>query len=109
MATGLRAEPSGDRTPAGTEGLLFCKTTRAPLGPTQPPVRWIPGFYEGVKLLGRDVDHSPSPSGEVKNEWSYTSNPAVCFHGLNRDRFSFTYYKAACVRVVDVGPCVRQS
>ena len=28
---------------------------------TQPPIRWVPGLFRGVKRPGRDVDH-PSPS-----------------------------------------------
>jgi hypothetical protein len=31
------------------------------------------------------------PSGaEVKNEWSYTSDPPVCLHGLQKENFTFT-------------------
>jgi hypothetical protein len=28
-----------------------------------------------MKWLGREADHSPSSSAEVKNEWNYTSTP----------------------------------
>jgi hypothetical protein len=35
------------------------------------------------KWLGHDVDHSPPFSTEIKNEWSYTSTPPVCLHGIN--------------------------
>jgi len=32
---------------------LFSKTTRPPLGPTQPPIQWLPGALSlGVKQLG---------------------------------------------------------
>jgi hypothetical protein len=27
-------------------------------------------------------------SAEVKNEWSYTSTPPVCLHGVDRDNFN---------------------
>jgi len=27
---------------------------------------------------------------EVKNEWSYSSVPSICHHGVDRDNFSFT-------------------
>jgi hypothetical protein len=42
--------------------LLFSIATRPDLGPTQPPIQWVPG----VKRPGREADHSPRPSAEVK-------------------------------------------
>jgi len=38
---------------------------------------------------GVRIDHSPSPSDEVKNEWSYTSTPSVRIHGVDRDKCTF--------------------
>jgi hypothetical protein len=46
------------------------------------------GSFPGVKLLRRAVDHSPSPSAEVKNEWSCTS-AASYLDGLPRDNLHF--------------------
>jgi hypothetical protein len=53
---------------------------RPPLGPTKPPIQWIPkSVFLGIKRPGRETDHS-SPSGaEVKNgaailSFSYTSS-----------------------------------
>jgi hypothetical protein len=40
----------------------FPHPSRAALGPTQPPIQWVPG----VKQPGRDVDHLPPTSAEVK-------------------------------------------
>jgi hypothetical protein len=38
------------------------------LGPTQPPIQWIPGALSlGVKRPGREADHSPPSSAEIKN------------------------------------------
>ena len=31
-------------------------------------------------------------SAEVKNEWSCTSSPSVCLHGMYRDKFDFYLY-----------------
>jgi hypothetical protein len=44
--------------------------SRPALGPTQPPVQWVPGVLSlGVKARpGRDADHSPPSSAEVENE-----------------------------------------
>jgi len=33
----------------------------------------------GVKRLGRETDHSPPTSAEVKNAWSHTSTPQYVF------------------------------
>jgi hypothetical protein len=42
------------------------------LGPTQPPIKWIPGDRTpGIKWPRREADHSPPPDVEVKNNWSY--------------------------------------
>jgi hypothetical protein len=38
--------------------------SRPALGPTQPPVQWVPGALSP----GRDADHSPPSSAEVKKE-----------------------------------------
>jgi hypothetical protein len=47
-------------------GCDFSHTSRPALGPTQPPVQWIPGFFLGVKRPGRGADHPPPSSAEVK-------------------------------------------
>jgi hypothetical protein len=37
------------------------------LGPTQPPVQWVPGVISlGVKRPRREADHSPPSSAKVK-------------------------------------------
>jgi hypothetical protein len=41
------------------------------------------GFFRGVKQLGRDADHSPPTSAEVKKTWIYASPPPqICLHGV---------------------------
>jgi hypothetical protein len=37
------------------------------------------GSFRGVKRPGREADHSPPSSAEVKNAWSYTSTPQYAF------------------------------
>jgi hypothetical protein len=61
---------------------IFLVTTvsRPALGPTQPPIQWVPGTLSlGVKRPAREADHSPPPSAEVKNVWSYTPTPQYVF------------------------------
>jgi hypothetical protein len=42
---------------------LFITASRTALGPTQPPIQWVPGALSlGVKRSGREADHS-LPSG----------------------------------------------
>jgi hypothetical protein len=41
--------------------------SRTALGPIQPPIEWVPGTLSlGVKQPGREVDHLPPSSAEVK-------------------------------------------
>jgi hypothetical protein len=62
---------------------LFTTVSRPALGPTQPPIQWVPGVLSlGVKRLGREADHSPPSSTEVKNAWSYTSTPQIRLYGV---------------------------
>jgi hypothetical protein len=37
------------------------------------------GSFSGVKRQGREADHSPPPSAEVKNTWISTSAPPHIF------------------------------
>jgi hypothetical protein len=46
---------------------LFTAVSRTALGPTQPPIQWVPvALSLGVKRLRLEVDHSPPSSVEVK-------------------------------------------
>ena len=47
------------------------------LGPTQPPVQWVPGLSRGKEWPGRDADTSPPSSAVVMKEQSYTSTPRM--------------------------------
>jgi hypothetical protein len=62
---------------------LFTTAYRTALGPTQPPIQWVPAAFSlGVKRPGREADHSASSSAEVKNAWTYTFTPPIRFHGV---------------------------
>jgi hypothetical protein len=46
---------------------LFTTASRTALGPTQPPIQWIPGALSlGVKWSMREADHSLPSSADVK-------------------------------------------
>jgi hypothetical protein len=91
--TGWTAEKSGFDLRLVQEIHLSSTASRAALGPTQSPIQWLMGALSlGIKRLGREVDHSPPSSAEIKNEWSYTyTSPYVlwCLIKL-RDNFTFT-------------------
>jgi hypothetical protein len=75
LGYGLDNRGSRVRFPGGLEIFLFTTASRTALGPTQPPVQWIPRALSlGVKLTIhlRLVPRS-------KNEWSYTSIPQYSF------------------------------
>jgi hypothetical protein len=75
---GLADRGVGVRVPVGSR--IFSSPRRPVLGPTQPPFLWVPGALSpGVKRPGREADHSPPTSAEVKKTWIYTSSPPyVC-------------------------------
>ena len=44
------------------------------------------------------VDHLPPAGTKVENEWSCTSRPLVCIHGVDRDSFTFLIFLLICWR-----------
>jgi hypothetical protein len=61
----------------------FATASRPAVGPTQPPIQWVPGVLSlMVKRPGREADHSPPPSSKVKKAWSYTSTPPLPLHSV---------------------------
>jgi hypothetical protein len=62
------------------KNFLFSTSFRPALGSTQPPI-------PGVKRQGRESDHSPPASAEVKKMWIYISTPPIRLQAL--DNFTF--------------------
>jgi hypothetical protein len=82
-SAGLRAGWLGFDSRQGLAIFLFTATSRPVLGPTHPPIQWVPGALSlGVRPPKREVDHSSPSSDEVKNAWSYTSTLPVRLHGV---------------------------
>jgi hypothetical protein len=67
LGYGLDVRGSKVRVPAGLGIFLFTTASRPVLGPTQPPIQWVPGALSlGIKWPGREADHSLPSSAEVK-------------------------------------------
>jgi hypothetical protein len=80
---------------------LFTTASRTALGPTQPPIQWVPGALSlGVKRQDREADHSHPSSAEVKNAWSHIFTPQYVFMAWcllkHRDNFTFTLFHIVC-------------
>jgi hypothetical protein len=62
---------------------LLATVSRLAVGPTQPPIQWVPEVLSpGVKWLGHVADHSLPSSAKVQGAWSYTSTAPICLHGV---------------------------
>jgi hypothetical protein len=73
-AYGLDDLGDGVRVPVGSRISSSLRRPDRFLGPTQPPIQWVRGALSpGVKRQGREADHSPPVSAEVKKMWLYTS------------------------------------
>jgi hypothetical protein len=80
---GLDDRGSRVRFPAGLGILLLTTASSTALGPTQPPIQWVPGALSlEVKRPGREAHHSPPSSAEVKNAWRYISTPPIRLHSV---------------------------
>jgi hypothetical protein len=79
----LRAWQSGLRIRRRQDVFLFPKTSRPILGPIQPTIQWIPGFFPGQEWQRHDADNSPPSSTEVKNERSYIPITLIRLHGVD--------------------------
>jgi hypothetical protein len=67
LGYGLYDRGSRVRLPGVLGIFLFTTASRTSLGPTQPPIQWVPGALSlGVKQPGREADHSSPSSAEVK-------------------------------------------
>jgi hypothetical protein len=89
---------------------LFITASRTALGPTQPPIRWVPGALSlEVKRPGSKANHSPPSSAEVKEcvELYLHSSNTPSWRGAqftHRDNFTFTLTgKMLCL------PCVHEN
>jgi hypothetical protein len=82
ITTGYRLDDGGVgvRVPVRSRIFVFSTLPRPVLGPTQPPIQWVPGALSpGVKRQAREADHSSPASAEVKRRLIYTSTSLYAF------------------------------
>jgi hypothetical protein len=85
MATGYRLDGRGFGFRALVGSRIFSSPRRPDRlwGPPSLLSNGVPGaLSQGAKQQGREADHSPPTSAEVKKTWSYTSTPTVSFNGV---------------------------
>jgi hypothetical protein len=69
--------------PGKVKNVLFSTSSRPALRSTQPPIQWVPGdVSSGIKRPGREADHSPPASAEVKKMWINTSTLPYAYMGV---------------------------
>jgi hypothetical protein len=74
------------------EIFVFSKTSKPALKPTHLPTPWVSGAVSpGVKRPRREVNNSPPSNAEDRNEWSYTSDPPICLHGVDEVNFTVVF------------------
>jgi hypothetical protein len=57
--------------------------------PVHLPLQWYRGLCSGVNRLGREFDHLPTMSAEVKNGWSYKSTSTLCLYRVGIEQIYF--------------------
>jgi hypothetical protein len=73
---------------------LFTTASRTALGPTQPPIQWVPGggvFPWGQSGRGVKLTTHLHLVPRSKNAWSYTSIPPIHLQFKHRENFTFTF------------------
>ena len=80
------------RVPVGIRHCSIVQTVQTGSAARPLPIQWVAtGVLCRVRRQGPEAGHSPASSAEVENQWSYTSTPPVCLHGVDRDSLTFTF------------------
>jgi hypothetical protein len=76
IATGYGLEDQID--PGRVKNVHFSILSRPALRSTQPRIKWVPG----VKVQGREADHLPPTSAEVKKNVDLYIQSPIHLHGV---------------------------
>lgn len=79
------------RIPIRASNFSLSETSRLALGSTQPSIQRMPRFFSGLKWPGHEASHSSPSIVEVNIEWSYTSTPPICVHGVDKANFTLSF------------------
>jgi hypothetical protein len=83
MGYGLDDRGSKVQFPVGLGIFPFTTASRTALGPTHSPIQWVPGALSlWVKQPGREADHLPPSSAEVKECVELYLHSPICLHGV---------------------------
>jgi len=71
--------------------LLQSVETGSGAPPPHSLIKRLRGYlFPCVRSMGREFDHAPSSSTELKNEWSRTSTVPIRLHGVHSDNFTLS-------------------
>jgi hypothetical protein len=74
-SAGIGLDGQGSIPGRGKNFFSTSQRSRPALGPTQPPIQWLPRFLPGVKRLRREADHSfPLMNGGAIPPLAYRSS-----------------------------------
>jgi hypothetical protein len=89
----LAGRPGDRRSILGRGERIFpvASMSRPALGPTQPPVQWVPGIHSPGLKCGRGVTLTTHPHllPRLRVSRSYTSSPPKRLRGVQWNSFSF--------------------
>ena len=74
-------------------------STNYPVPVRDPPSVLFDSYlcsFSGIKR--QRCKFNPQTSDEFKNEWTYTSIPPTCPHGVDIDKFTFSFYSYGRIR-----------
>jgi len=61
--------------------------SKSALGPNQPPVQWVPGWFPEGKSARTEIEHLSLSSAQIW--WPCTCSPSLRFPGMHRDDSTF--------------------
>jgi len=73
---------------------MVCSSKEHPEWLWHPPRLLYDSFGSCLRDKAEN-DYSPPSSNKVKNEWSYTSTPSTCLHGVFSENFTL-YFTSHC-------------